>query len=263
MISAFADGFAELAKKPLLLAVALIGTAINVGVMILASDSYMNVFVNMMVLGEVPEATVMEMPFFIFTSYAADIAVILVAMTTSLAAGFFTLFAYSRMVASKKTGLREGLSFATSKITEALFLSIFYMAALFLFALSAFLLFAAGVSFEGVEAITFLLFIALCAFGIYCYVKLFFTPLFMALEGMKLKKALAESWRWTAGKFIPLLFFLIIAWAVTAMVSGIAFAASDAIAVDEVSAAVAIIGFCIAGAYYSIVLVKFFSGLRH
>ena len=129
MISAFAGGLAELAKKPLLLAVALIGAVINAGIMLLASDSYLNVFVSTLVLGEVPDASIMELPFFIFTSYAADIAIIIAAMTVSIAVGFFTLFAYSKM-SSKKAGLRDGLSFAVSKIPEELFLAVFSMAAM-------------------------------------------------------------------------------------------------------------------------------------
>ncbi len=262
MISAFVGGLIEMAKRPLLIVPALLGIAINVIVLLLCLDSFQNIFIGAVLLNELPNAPPLDALFYFAANNAADIAIISIALYISLLIGALTIFAYTKALQAKKGGIAQGISFALSNLPNALGLGAFAFIAVLLYAAVALTLLLAGVSEGATGIIALALFLLWLAFGAYSYTKFVFTPLFMALDGTNLKKALAQSWVWSSGKFIPLLIFLFLAYFASSVISGAAVAASDAISAEEISFAVLLFGVCLSNAYYNIVFVKFFTGQR-
>lgn len=263
MISALLGGFTEFARKPLYFVLSLVGIALNATVLLLSLESYQNVFISVVVFGEVPNVPLAQLPFYFTANYLTDLFVIGTSLLFSLAIGFMLLFAYSRMLTSNKPSLREGIVFAASRIMVAIGFAGFSFVAVFLYSVVAFFLFTASISFELVGTLAAVLLLLWLLFGLYLYTKLVFTPLFISIDEMNLKKALAESWKWSSGKFVPLIVFLVLAAAAGNIIAGASSLIGESIVDEAISATVIIIGVSLSNAYYNIVFTKFFVESRH
>ncbi len=249
---------------------ALLAAVLNLIVMLLALDTFQAAVFGIAILGEVPDAPLIEAPFHFLVNNAAETATMAIAALASLATASLLLFAYSRMLTAKKASLKDGFLFALSRLGAALGLSVFALVTLFLYGVAAFLLLMASVSFELTGLVAFLALLAWLAFGAYVYTKLVFTPLFISIEGLNVKKALAESWKWSSGRFIPLVIFLFLLWAATGIIVGfgdivgaaVGTALGGAVDPDLVAFIAFLLGFLAASAYFNIVFTKFFVETR-
>ncbi|GEM_PF-6326852 len=260
MISAFAGGLAELVKRPLFFVPALIGMCLNAAILMLALGSYEAIFFGTIISGDVPDAPLISQPYYFAANNLTDTIIIGLALLGTIIVGTLMLFTYAKMLTAKKTGIAGGISFALSKLPQAIWLGIFTFVALFLYSVVAFLLFAASISFETWGTVAFAGFLLWLAFGAFAYLKFAFTPLFIAVEGLDLKKALAKSWKSSSGKAIPIAIFLFLAYLATGLVGGAAFALSDLASDELISLAIVVLGISLSNAYYNIVFTKYFTG---
>ena len=258
MLGAFIESVGELAARPLLFVPALIGMALNAAILLLAVDSYFNVFYSALLLGEVPNASIFDLPFYLLTSYFGDIVVIKLAAFLSLLIGIYLLFTYAALLGGKEKGIVKAMKGQLARIPEMLWLCVFMAAALGIFAVAAFILFIGTISLDGLGIIAFLLLLAWLIFGAYVFIKLAFTPLFMAIGRKKLKEALAESWKWSGGRLLQVAAALVAVGIASWIINAIFSAASDATSVEEIAAVILVLGAAIANAYYNIVLVKYY-----
>ncbi len=270
MISAFLGGLQDLARRPLSSIPALAGLALNAMVLLLALESFQAVFLDSALAGELPNAPLSDAMFYFVSNNFADLGIIALALICSLVVSILLIFAYSKMASAKKGGIMESISFALSKAPEAAALGVFVFIALLIYSLGGLALFMASISLETFGAAAFTLFLLYLAFGAYASIKLAFTPLFISVEGLNIKKALAQSWKWSSGKFIPLLLFLFLLGIAGQFISGIAGLAFDAIALAPgasdfavlLGVVVLVAGVCVSSAYYNTVFAKYFIGSR-
>ena len=206
MIGAFVQGVFELAKKPVYLLPALIISLAAFLVIILSAESYMAFFYSAIMLGQVPDAGILELPFYIISSYGQEIAIICASMLISLTLTLFQLYIYALSMA-RKEGMVQAIRDGAAKLPEIFGLVVFAALASFIYGVLGYALFAASITFDVIGIALFLLLIAWGLFGAYAFVKLIFVPVFMALEGKKLKAALSESWKWSSQRVFSIAIF--------------------------------------------------------
>ncbi len=150
------------------------------------------------------------------------------------------------------------MTFGISKAGEIGMLSLFTFAALFIYLATGFLLFAATISAGATGIFFVLLMLAWIAIGAIAFFRFLFTPFFMAIDGLAMKKALSQSWKWSEKKvfsIIALFFALgIVSYAINAAFGAI----SGATGIEAIAFAALALGFCLSNAYYNTVLAKYF-----
>lgn len=255
MLNAFASGFSELAKKPIYFLPALLAMAINFFVLIFTAENYFNFFYEVFIYGEVPQASLFQLPYYMLTTYTTELLVIGAAVFVSFLLGFYQLYAYASLL-KKNKGVLEGIVSGFSKIGEIAGLTAFACAAFFLYSIAWFLLFIGSVS-DSLGLIAFVLLLAWTIFGAYVYLKLAFTPVIMAVEGAKLKEALAKSWKWSGKRLGKLLLFFILLGIIAGAINTFFSILADAAGIEMLALALLVIGLAVSNAYNSIVLVKY------
>ncbi|VVB99001.1 Uncharacterised protein [uncultured archaeon] len=258
MISALASGFTGMARKPLTLVPALLGTIAGTAILLLSLDSFTNVFFSSLLFGEVPDVAFFELPFQFANSYGPDLLVIFMALLASLTVSAATAFAYAIMARDKKAGAMKAMATAAKMLPSAFALALVSMAGLLIYSAVAFCLFAAGISLEGIGFIAFAFFLAWLGFGAFVLIKLAFTPIALATGNLPLKKALSESWNKTSGKSMSTVLFLVLAWVISGIVSGIFFGLGDLVQQEELSFLIVLTGICASSAYFNIAFARFY-----
>ncbi|MEK6958343.1 MAG: hypothetical protein AABW99_05185 [archaeon] len=262
MLKEFIGGFTELVSRPLYFLPALLAGIINLFVMVAVSENSFNFFMQTLVLGNVPDVNLWQMPFYIINSYGQDLIAMLLGTLASLAVGFYILYVYSALIAAKEKGIVKAIAATAKKIPEILALSVFVLAAFFIYSTIAYFVFVAGVSIEAIGIILFIALLAWLVLGVYFFLMLAFTPLFMALNGTKLKKALAESWKWSPKRLLHIAVFLAVLWFLTMAVATLFSMISDFAGSDELIAGTLMLGMAVSGAYYNITFIKYFLANR-
>lgn len=258
MLASLLGGFIELGKKPLYIVPALIVMILNFGVLLFSIDNYFQFFYDVFVFGEVAESSLIEMPFFLFTTYGVDLLLIGITMFISLWLGFYLLYVYSSLISGNEKSFVKGMTQNIGKTTEIFGLTFFVFFAMFLYATIGYLLFVLSDMFEGIGIVFFLIFLLWLVLGVYTYVKLVFTPVLMATESQKLKPALAATWKWSSGKTIKTAIFLAIIGAITGILNTFFSLVGDATGVDFVLVIILLLGLAFSNAYYNIAFIKYF-----
>src|SRR3989344_4510294 len=259
MIGALAAGFIELAKRPLLFVPALIAMALNVLVLLFTIDNYFNFFFGVFLLGEVPDVSIAELPYYLFTAYWQDVIVMAAAAFVTFFISLWLLYTYADLVGKKGRGVLSQVLAQAKRAPEIFGLTISTFIGFFLYTTVAFLLFIGTVSLGDIGIIAFILFLAWLVFGIYSFFKFAFTPLFMAIERKNIKSALAESWKWTGKRLLSVIALFVAVGIVSGAINLIFSLASDATAVDELAIIALVLGSAFSTAYYNIVLIKYFT----
>ncbi len=258
MIKALAGGFGEIIKRPSLLIPAFVGMALNIALLLFAIDNYFNFFFNVLILGQVPDAPLLDLPFYIASAYLPDIFVMSVAVFASLFISIYILYTYCALVAKGEKSAIKALLGQFSRVTEIFSLSFFSFVGFFLYATAAFFLFLGAVSLEGTGIIFVLLLLLWIGFGTFSFLKFLFSPLFMAINKKKMKAAMAQSWQWSTKRIIEIALFLLLIGAITGIINAFFSAAADATGFDAIAIAALVIGFSLSNAYYNIALIKYF-----
>ncbi|MCR4369166.1 MAG: hypothetical protein NUV67_04645 [archaeon] len=261
MISALPKGFFGLIKRPALLIPAIGAIIFNFAMLILAAESYFNVFYDTLILGQVPNVSLLEMPLYIFNSYLPDLLIIFMASLASLMLGFYLVNVYHAMIGEKKNAV-PALFSGISRIGEIFYLSAFFAVALFLYLAAAFFLMVFSINFGAIGIVFFFAFLAWILLGLYAYLKLMYTPFFMAAKRLNIKKALAQSWKWSAGKFWAIFALLFLLWAITWAFNSIFAAIAEQITVEFITIAVLVLGLGVSNAYYYVSLTEYFLGAK-
>ncbi len=262
MFNALIEGAAEITKNPFYFIPALFVMVLNTIISLLAVDHVFQLVYSAFVFGEVPEATLVELPYYMLTIYTGEILVIAAATFVAMLLGFYLVFVYASLLSGKEKGGVKALTSGFSRIGELIGLTFFTGIAALLYAAIGYALFVASITFEGIGIITFILFLALILAGIYIYVKLAFTPVIMAVEKRKLKEALADCWKWTAKKPIGVAFFLVVLGFIAALGTEVFSAIGDATGIEEVSLAIFVIGVALVNTYYNIAYIKYYLGSK-
>src|SRR3989344_3532775 len=242
MIGALAAGFIELAKRPLLFVPALIAMALNVLVLLFTIDNYFNFFFGVFLLGEVPDVSIAELPYYLFTAYWQDVIVMAAAAFVTFFISLWLLYTYADLVGKKGRGVLSQVLAQAKRAPEIFGLTISTFIGFFLY-----------------TTVAFLLFLAWLVFGIYSFFKFAFTPLFMAIERKNIKSALAESWKWTGKRLLSVIALFVAVGIVSGAINLVFSLASDATAVDEIAIIALVLGSAFSTAYYNIVLIKYFT----
>ncbi len=258
MISSLTGAFGELVKKPALLLPAFIGMGLNIAILLLTIDNYFSFFFDVFFIGNVPDASIAELPYYLFTSYFADIAVMAAAVFASFFIAYFLLFTYASVIGKKEKSVVKAMRTAIGRAAEIFWLTVFTFAAFFLYAAVSYALFAATLELGGLGIVALLLMLAWGAFGVYAFLKLAFAPLFVALEKKKIKQALAESWKWSGRRLLGIIGLLVLLMIITGTISAVFGAASDATGVDELAVLLLVLGSAVSSSYYNVALVKYF-----
>src|SRR3989338_715435 len=226
MLSAFIGGFGELAKRPFYFVPALLAIVINLAILLLVVDVQFDFFYSVFVLGEVPETTLIGLPFYVATGYWQQLLIIGAAAMVSFMLSFYQLYVYSALIGKKKPVIGTSIE-AFSKIPEIFGLAFFAAIASFIYFTIAYFIFIATVTFGGIGIVFLLLLLAWIIAGVYASLKLLFTPLFMAIEKKKLKQSLSESWKWSSGKVVSIVALILLLGLVAGAISGFFSVRSD------------------------------------
>jgi len=175
----------------------------------------------------------------------------------SIGLGFYLIYVYSSLINGKQA-LLKGIFSNISKAGEIIGLTIFIIVAMFLYFTIGFFLFVTSLTFETIGIITFLLFLLWLVLGLYAFVKLAFTPMFMVIERQKLKAALVASWKWSEKRTLSIFIFLTIIGFISGSINTIFSTLGDATGIEFVALLLLLLGVGLANAYYNIAFIKYF-----
>ncbi|MFH1225557.1 MAG: hypothetical protein V1676_07180 [Candidatus Diapherotrites archaeon] len=250
----------EIVRKPAVLIPAAVVTAINLVLAFLAMDFIMGFFWNTFMAGVMPEGSFIELPYMLFAIYWKELLVTGIVIVLQYALWAWLVFAYTGMKKTRKESLGEGVAYATSRLGSILWLSVFVTVLFLAFVLAGmFLLWISTVA--GLELIGLVLTLLLTVLAAYVSVKLLFVPAAMAAHGLKPKKGMQQTWRWSAGKLPGILLFLVLLLLFNGIIS-VAGDAASALAAGNEIAEVAVLALfsIIGGAYFSIALASYYLG---
>lgn len=259
MLGVFAGAFVDIARRPMLAVPALLAAIANTAVMLLAVDSFFGLFYDITIAGNVPEAGIVEAIYYVAASHSIEIAVIAAALFINGITSVFLLYTYYALATEKKAGVAGAMLEKIGKITEIAGVAAFLLVAAGAFSAVSLAIFVAAVSVEGLGFLAPVVMIALAAFSIYVFMKLFFTPLFMCSEQEGLKKSLGKCWKWSNKRLFTIAIFFAIVSAIISVLGGIFDMAAVALEGNDIASAVAIIvGLLATNTYFNVAIVKFF-----
>lgn len=262
MLKSFATGLSDLVKRPFLIFPSFVAMVVNTALLILVSDSMFTIFYNVFILGDVPDATITQLPFYIISSYGPELTAITATTFISLLLSFYLVYVYSGLLNSKSTGVVKAMLGGFSRLGELIALSVFVSLCIFLFSMAGFAFFVGSLGLGGIGIISFLLGLAWTLFGAYVFLKLVFAPVLMAIGKKKLKAALAESWEWSSGKLLHIGAFMVLLFAAIGFINLVVSSASDATGIEELSLVILVLGMALSNAYYNIVFIRYFVDSR-
>lgn len=252
----------EFAKRPQVLLPALIVALVNFGMVILFSESYILLFSDIGT-GNIPDISILEMPYFFLSTYFVEIATITIVLFVSIACSLYLVYTYAKMLSGKRIGIVGSMSYAAGRLGEILLFSLFLMIAWAIF-LTALFIAISATFYTGELGVVFIIAVFLVGLGaIYIFARLSYAPLFMFFENMKVRKALSEAWHWSDKMPFKIIFFLLLLSVATQIISFVFGTASDLTESQAViSAIIALLGLLISNAYSAIAFVKYFTILR-
>lgn len=214
MIKALTGSFERILRNPFLLLPALGAIALVLVLFYVFSFFMVNLILNAMLLGTVPDAPLQALPFQFFALYPGETIALVVFLIIS-GIVFFSLSycfaAFARMNLGGKASIGKAVSETFSVLGKIVSFALFIALILVFIACVLWLL---ALVYLLVPLLGIVLF-ALAGLGcFYLFVKLAFVVQALALEQSTVKKALENSWQMAVGRFWHVLVFLIILAAV-------------------------------------------------
>jgi len=223
-MKALAKGFSEISKKPLAIIPALIVLFIIGLIFWLVSDSFVEIIFNTVFLEDIPDSTLAELPFHLFSLYALDF--IILGIWALVSALLVTALGFYYAAIAKGSGITEsiGKTIEQAKNITSVFALFLVLAVFFAILFWIFLI---------LGTINLWLFIVpeiiITIAAVFITVKIAFTIPIIEVENTSLKKALEKSWKTTDKKFWLTLAFLIILGIILNIILGIGSMVSDII----------------------------------
>jgi hypothetical protein len=260
LLGALGKGFKEIAKHPLCILPAIVASAVIAIVFLAVVDFFIDIVINAVFLGNVPDSGLSELPFQFFYLYAGNLVLLFLASLVSLIVIIATSFFYSNYakgLLEKKPSISKAISKTIEQGGQII--------ALFVFAL----VFAAviGIIFWGLLlsiplaglwplVLMFLLAIVI----VYALAKIAFVIPAMACEGEKLKAAIGKSWEFSNKKFWTALLFLMLVLIINQIIFGIGSAISGLVADEVISAILFAVFLALASAYSALAMTFYYLG---
>ena len=263
MFRSLLESLGQMVAKPQVLLAGIIAVIFQAIILYFALEPLGSVFEKAILLGELPNVGLMELPFQFYKMYFAELNVILVAFLASMILQLWLGIVIARFASnlhSKKAGMIEAVGFGLKSLGKIIGAIVFLLAvAGIFFALFQIIVWLSGFSNEASLVLMFLIgFLAA-----YLYIKLvFFVPL-MGCRESNVRDALAESWEFSKKKFWRILALLllvsIIAGVIDLVGSSIAGFASE-----DITASIMISLFAVIGSTYSaLVLANYYLNHEH
>lgn len=258
MISSVFGGLAQLAAKPQVLIAGIITAVIQFIVLLFTLDPLSSLAENVFLLGNVPNVSLLELPFQFYRMYFTEISILLIAFLISLILQLWLSIVIARFAGNlreRKSGIIEALGFGAKSFGKIIGAVVFLLAIVgIFFAVFQFLVWISGFSTEVSLVLTILLLIL----AAYVFIKLvFFVPI-MGCKEANVRDALGEAWEFGKNRFWKILALLVIVAVVSAVIEMIGTLISGAIANDIISAAVISLFSVIAATYSALVLANYY-----
>ena len=229
MIKALIKAAGQIIRNPFVIIPAIIFSFILAFFIDAVFMTIMEVIYRAFVLLEFPDVPTVELPFHLIGKYFMNLVSLVVLGSIINAGAAMVFFAYTHY-SKKGKGITESLFYAIGRISDAIALAVFVLIVLTLYSAIlwiAYLLFSIG----GLEIIAILLILLVLLLGFYLAVKLYFVPVVMAAEEIRLKEAIAKTWLWSQKRFFGALAMLAVVnlvWIViTSLTFGFVFAFED------------------------------------
>jgi len=210
MLKSVLGSLAQLVAKPQVLVAGILAGIFQLVLALVAWDSGLDLFEQVIVLGQMPDVGILELPFAFFQLYFPQLSVLFLVLLVGLIVQFWASIVLGRFAKNSiegKGGIGEALGFGVSHLGKICWAIIFLMAVSAVF-FAAFGIVAgiAGFSIELSIILALVLMIVLA----YLYVRLvFFLPI-MGAKDANARDALLESWEFSKKKFWTIVIFLVI-----------------------------------------------------
>lgn len=251
MINALFNSLTLLARKPWIFLPTLIVAAIMGVITVSTIETYFMLLFNLTFFNQMPQTTLLELPFRIFELYPIESSILLGMLAVMFFLNSLLLLIYAHLVKEeierKKSSLLNAVRNAFSQIGQTILLFIL-IALVGLFLGIVYLAFFALMPLSGFSWIILLIIFLLI---IYIAIKLLFTiPALAEAErtitsGKKIvqgkggiKQALEESWQFTDKHLFGTIALIIILFIVTAILTSIVGTIGELIELEEASIAV-------------------------
>ena len=250
MFKSLIGSLGQIAAKPQVLLAGIIATVFQTIIFYFSLTPLANVFDNAVLLGELPNVSLIELPFQFYKMYASDLNVILVFLLLSMIVQFWLAIVVARFAENtmhKKQGILEAIGFGIASFWKIIGAIVFLLAAAgIFFALFQIIIWLSDFSQE----LSLILMLLLAVFTAYLFVKLLFFLQIMGAKAANARIALLESWNFSKKRF----WFIVILIVILSIISGlIDFAGSLASEPfgDSIIATIVLAFFSILGTTYS------------
>lgn len=260
MIRAFVDSAKMLLRKPQLLIPTAVLALVNVILLYFTIEAIMEMLYSSLVLEEVPEATLLQMPYFLFSMYSIPLIIVALLVFFAFAVQAWLIYVYSKFVKDgEKANIVGAVSAGFANILNAMIISIFFMLAGFVYVVATFIVLLILLSVEILGIISLLLLLAWFLFGIYLFIKLYFLPVVMAIEGKGLKAALPIVWKWSQKRMIRVIVIIVAIFIIYNIINTAGLVVSDILPPGLLSTLLYYIFALIGLSYGSLVLVNYYN----
>ena len=263
MFKSLIASLGQIVAKPQVLLAGIIATIFQTIILYFSLEPLGSVFEKAILLGELPNVGLMELPFQFYKMYFAELNVILLAFLASMVLQLWLGVVIARFASnlhSKKAGIMEAVGFGIKSLGKIIGAIIFLLAiAGIFFALFQIIAWLSEFSNEASLILLFLLGLLIA----YLYVKLvFFIPL-MGCKEANVRDALAEAWEFSKKKFWRILILLVIVSIIAAVIDFIGSSIAG-FTIEDIIASIIISLFAVIGSTYSaLVLANYYLNHEH
>ncbi len=260
MIKSLVGSAFAFVAKPKLFLPALIVAVVNIILAFFALDAFLEIIYNSLVLGIYPEGPLLQIPSLFFNMYPAQITIVILLALITYASSAWLIFAYAKSVKDSKAGIGAILSFGLQNLGNIVSLTLFLFLIALLYGIIFFLFLYLTMSTGLLGLAALILLLGWSLFGIYLLFKLYFLPVIMAVDELRLKQALGRVWQWSGKRLLHIILLIIILEIVSFALAFIGLVAGDFFT-DPTLSAIAYYPFAVISiAYCSLVLVSYYSG---
>ena len=261
MISALLGGAVGLIRKPFLIVPGIIAGLLVTFSFFLFFETTLFFMLDLIASPDAIEGAgnVFTVPYVIFATYPVEVVSLLAFMFLIIATNIWVLqaFAIAEGEGDKSTiiGVVAG---AVSRFVRVAFTALAVMCLILLYAVFTFVYFAVVDLLAFVPFFPVLLVILWILLTAYSYLKfLFFSTISVSEERVRGKEVLLRTWKWSGGKLLGILVFMVLVAVISNFILGIGFTASDLF--DEFTGYLAILLFyALSTAYSSFAFVKYY-----
>lgn len=211
MLKELAKPLQRIVKNPFTLLPALVfGAVISVLAEELAGH-FLEIFFRVIVFGEFPESTPIELPLYFINRYLLNVLGIAVIGFLIIVVSAMVFFAYARLCKGSK-GVIESILHSIGRIWDAITIALFVFIALAIYSTAVgflywLILLSAEIGLLDIMAM--ILAIILAFLGLYVLVKLSFLPIVMGMDDLKLKEGITKTWNWSQKRLLGIIAVLL------------------------------------------------------